>query len=130
MRGLELILLVLALEDTLQTDTRLDIYYLDLAVRACNVGLPVPLVLPDGDTVDLGVLEDALVHNHEVAVEARVYLQVLRRLHEYRPKELVVIRIDGSELIRQLVVLADVLLPDLLRVVRDEAVAVNPDKVG
>lgn len=85
------------------------------------------LVLPDGDAIDLRVLEDALMHNHEVAVEARVNLQVLRRLHKDRSKELVVISIDGCELIGELVVLTHVFLPDLLRVVRDEAVPVYPD---
>ena len=127
MRGLELILLVLALKDTLQADTRLDIYHVYLAIRAGYVGLPVALVLPDGDAIDLRVLEDALVHDHEVTVEARVNLQVLRRLHKDRPEELVVIGVDGRELIGELVVLTHVFLPDLLRVVRDEAVPVHPD---
>lgn len=85
------------------------------------------LVLPDGDAIDLWVLENALVHDHEVTVEARVYLQVLRRLHKDRTEELVVIGVDRRKLIRELVVLTHVFLPDLLRVVRDEAVPVHPD---
>lgn len=40
------------------------------------------------------------------------------------------IGVDRRELIGELVVLTHVFLPDLLRVVRDEAVPVHPDKLG
>ena len=47
MRRLKLVLLIFAFENALQTDARLDIYYVDLAVGGGYVSLAMALILPD-----------------------------------------------------------------------------------
>ena len=76
------------------------------------------------------MLKDVLVHDHEVAVQAGVDLQVLRSLHEDGAEKLVVERIDGEAGINEIImVAADVLRPDFLGCVGDETVSVDPDEL-
>ena len=128
-RLLQLLLLIFVFENTLEADTRLNVHNLNLTGIRCDIRLPLPLILPDRRTIDLLMLKDALVKDHELAVQTRVDLQILCRLHEYCTKELVVEGVDRQACIDHVIMVADIILPNLLRIVCNETVAINPDQL-
>ena len=89
----------------------------------------MPLVLQNVRAVHVAVLEHALVHDHELPVEAGVDLEILGRLHAYGREELVVKGIDWHEHVLSVRNFDLVLIEDLLPIVNYEARTVDPYEI-
>jgi len=75
------------------------------------------------------VLEYTLVEHRELAIEAGVDLQILRRLHKDGPEKLIVIGIDREPRIKQIIMIVRIVHPHLLSIICDKAIAVDPEQV-
>jgi len=73
------------------------------------------------------VLEDALMHDHKLTVEARVDLEILRRLHADSCEELIVESVDWHLHFFCVGHLCVVFIEYLLPIVNDEALAEDPE---
>ena len=101
-----------------------------MAIVRGDIRLSVPLVLPDRRAVSLWVPKNALMEDHKLSIKARVYLQVLRCLHENRAKELIVEGVDRQARINHIIMIVDIVLENLLSIVSDEPIAIDPDQLG
>ena len=118
------------LEALLEADAALDVDHVDLAVAGGDVGLAMSLVLQDLLAVDLVRLEDTLVHDHELAIQARVDLEILRCLDADGRIKLVVEGIYCQVHLLSVRWRLLVLIEDLLPVVGDEALSIDPEPVA
>jgi len=101
-----------------------------LAITWGNISLSVSFVLSNLYTVDVRVLKYTLVHNHKLAIKARVDLQVLRSLYANRLEKLIVERIDHNLQVSRVRNICIIFYEDLFLVISDKPAAIDPEQAG
>jgi len=108
----------------------MNVNYINLAVTWSDISLSVSFVLPYLHAVDVWVFEYTLVHNHKLAIKARVDLQVLWSLYADSLEKLIVKRIDDYFQVLSVRNICIILDKDFFLVVSEKSTSVCPEQTG